>query len=94
MIAINSKLIAEIKIDNLNEIVAEELGKILNRCTLSVEYDDWIEEHVGRWIKKPDTPYYQCSECDGIVTGCVNGIGYRYCPYCGCKMEVDDGTSK
>ena len=78
MIAINSKLIAEIKIDNLNEIVAEELGKILKHCIRETE------EPVGHWIKTDDPTYVQCSECCSMV---LNRL-YKYCPFCGCKMEA------
>lgn len=84
----NSKLIAEIKIDNLNEIVAEELGKILNRCTLTVEYEDGAKEPVGRWIKDEYYPGggYRCSECGYIVKP---ENAFNYCPECGCRMEVE-----
>ena len=46
-----------------------------------VQYDGNI--NIGNW---------HCSECDRIVIGAIEHFipanSYRYCPYCGAKMEV------
>ena len=60
----------------------------------------WLNEDAkpktGHWIKSniPNEKYV-CSECGG---GCwyydyqANVAKSRYCPNCGAKMEVSDGT--
>lgn len=48
-----------------------------------VQYDGNI--NIGNW---------HCSECDRIVIGAIEHFkpanSYRYCPYCGAKMEVEE----
>lgn len=60
------------------------------------------EQRKGKWIIRdnPGTGWYRvtCSECGEDVTSTIPMIGFfpnakplwDYCPYCGCKMEVED----
>ena len=52
------------------------------------------QQRTGRWIQKEEEgdaePFiiWECSECH-----CVDEDGkpsYKYCPQCGCKMEVEE----
>lgn len=53
-----------------------------------------VEPKHGHWIKNGFEPV-RCSVC-GITVDAINGIpwaivSFRYCPYCGAKMdEVED----
>lgn len=60
------------------------------------------EPKTGKWIIKdnPGTGWYRvtCSECGEDVTSTIPMIGFfpnakplwDYCPYCGCKTEVEE----
>lgn len=39
----------------------------------------------GRWLY--DEGDVVCSECDGIVPGEIEYIRYKFCPWCGAKMD-------
>lgn len=45
----------------------------------------------GRWVFNPQKDGYlwKCSECNGNFEQT-----YRYCPYCGAKMDEKDGEQK
>jgi len=45
------------------------------------------EQKMGRWITQ-DTVLGKCCVCSECG-GCPN-IEYRYCPYCGAKMEGEE----
>ena len=49
------------------------------------------EAKCGEWIKKPFIPGKDipiCSECASIaVSACLFGHLYKYCPYCGARMQ-------
>ena len=61
---------------------------------------------TGRWIIRdnPGTGWYRvtCSECGEDVTSVVPMIGFfpdakviwDYCPYCGAKMDAEEGEVK
>ena len=56
-----------------------------------------IEEKKGFWEWVDDMDYW-CSVCHKYVYGCLGEVlsgQYKYCPYCGARMEyVDDGKTK
>lgn len=45
----------------------------------------------GKWIWEDCV--YKCSECShkayGNILECMDGT-YKYCPYCGARMEIED----
>ena len=50
----------------------------------------WIEDDDG-W----DGIIWRCSECDAVFAltdGTPEENEYNYCPHCGAKMEVNDGS--
>ena len=54
----------------------------------------------GEWLRTDDDwsslVTIQCSACGGEwcfeVEEDVQLLGYNYCPGCGCKMDLEDGT--
>lgn len=49
----------------------------------------------GKWILYPSAHYFKCSECKYTVpyrkAALLNGDrGYRYCPHCGAKMDLEE----
>ena len=49
------------------------------------------ERKTGKWVRQTDDyhDYYECENC-GIAVG-LDDVK-NYCPKCGAKMEVEDGT--
>lgn len=49
----------------------------------------------GKWINAyiRDVHYLKCSECGEYTESIWHAnFDYKYCPNCGAKMEVNDGT--
>ena len=66
----------------------QECGKIMN------EKLNNTQQKTGWWIQKEEEgdaePFiiWECSECHCV---CEDGKpSYKYCPQCGCKMEVEE----
>lgn len=53
-------------------------------------------KRTGRWIPHPEIgggETWLCSECGEKTTSTVMGKPrYKWCPMCGCKMEVEHDT--
>ena len=60
----------------------EEITAIINNAPT-------IEERHGHWNKEEDTLFrlcvYKCSLCGGEVLS--EAYFFKYCPYCGAKMD-------
>ena len=58
-----------------------------------------VERKKGSWEYVDDVDY-RCSVCHKYAYGCIGEVmsgQYKYCPYCGAEMEVeedDDGKEK
>ncbi len=51
------------------------------------------KKHTGKWIWDGENNAYGCSYCHhhayGNTTECFDGT-YKFCPFCGAKMEVNN----
>ena len=45
-----------------------------------------VDDKVGKWIEKDETPWVQCSLC-----GVASLLTPEYCPKCRARMEIDFG---
>ena len=45
-----------------------------------------VDDKVGKWIEKDETPWVQCSLC-----GVASLLTSEYCPKCRARMEIDFG---
>ena len=66
----------------------------------STHYEDiqhLIEDKKGFWEYVDDVDY-RCSVCHKYAYGCLGEVlsgQYKYCPYCGARMEyVNEGKNK
>lgn len=69
--------------DNFIDDVAKNgfCGKFKNRA-------DVVEVKHGHWKERwSDNYYHECSVCGKISKVSPRGKVYRFCPFCGAKME-------
>ncbi len=64
-----------------------DILKLFSECRASIIYApaaDVVEVRRGEW-ETTDTPLGRCCICS--VCGSCPTMEYRYCPYCGAKMD-------
>ena len=75
-------------VDNLKFVESELDTQYLNKG--DIKNQDTINNvKHGKWIydtDTEDTPLFVCSVCDEWVYD----TGYKYCPYCGAKMSMEE----
>ena len=98
------RLIDADKLEELCDIMAEKCGgigeSIWNQFRTTVECSPTIEAEPvihAKWIFSPDHSEGECTNCNFKIYGRPYQntyliVPYNYCPNCGAKMEVDDGT--
>ena len=69
-----------------SETQHEALREALNRVPAA----DVVEVLRGEWVKHDDDAI-ECSVCGLGLPSFVMGVFFRFCPNCGCSMEVDNG---
>ena len=51
------------------------------------------DDKIGKWERHYSRPgvyadlYWWCSHCNHPISDQLAGLYYKYCPYCGAKME-------
>jgi hypothetical protein len=66
------------------------------RYVYAVGAADVVEVRHGEWGKKPwmDTYQHWCPLCLATVRVSPQSVEYKYCPYCGAKMDGKGDTEK
>jgi DNA-directed RNA polymerase subunit RPC12/RpoP len=76
-----------------DEVLTLIVHKVANTPQEASLLEKWIydgeERKTGKWIVKGNKCV--CSSCGSDDE--YNLLEYRYCPYCGTKMEVEDADS-
>ena len=67
------------------ESVMEGLKKAPTADAVEVVHGRWIEE---KWTR---TDQHICSLCHSTVRVYPHSVQYKYCPYCGAKMDIERG---
>lgn len=79
----------------LHNVLVSELSKTDKDCIVEVfiNYEHMLDhEKHGRWKIGNGSffPVYQCSLCGGSTPYGTT----KYCPYCGTKMDLEEGETK
>ena len=73
---------------------------LVNQCADHIDRSRFVELPVGEWIYGEDYfdyPVYRCSNCKeqlDFEEGTPKSNDYRFCPFCGAKMEETKQTWK
>ena len=69
----------------LSNVIGEKLKKAIEDSTAA----DVVEVKHGEWGKEKwmHTDQHICSLCHSTVRVHPQSVEYRYCPYCGAKMD-------
>ena len=82
-----------VRFSSRNGVSAEMRGahKIVDRI-FSAPIADVVEVVHGKWEKEKWTDTYQhiCSVCSATSRVHPQSCEYKYCPYCGAKMDGDE----
>ena len=70
--------------DNKAVGIGEFLFAVIRGIIENQPTADVVEVRHGEWVTT-DTPLGRCCECS--VCGSCPTMEYRYCPYCGAKMD-------
>lgn len=87
--------------DALIEILAEMQGRCATKAALVQNSKIWQQVKAmptvdaqpvrhGKWKWWGSEFGYKCSECKAYVDDLRAGEEYKYCPYCGAKMEEEE----
>ena len=77
-----------------NELSIEDMIRILEQDMRIVQnflYEGVVRVRHGHWKRYEDCGVTRCSVCDYSVE---EYIEFRYCPYCGSKMDEDESVDK
>lgn len=77
-----------------NELSIEDRIRILEqdmRIVQNFRYEGVVRVRHGHWKRYEDCGVTRCSVCDYSVE---EYIEFRYCPYCGSKMDEDESVDK
>lgn len=67
--------------DNGVQFILEKLDALPTADVVEVKHGEWQEE---RWC---DNFQHTCSLCHSTVRVHPQSVAYKYCPYCGTKMD-------
>lgn len=57
---------------------------------MSLPAADVVPVRHGKWVKEEPDFYYECSECGGKWhEQWIRSKFLKYCPDCGCKMDLE-----
>ncbi len=67
-------------------------GKTIRKRLKELPGADVVEVEHGYWTTDVDSLLGRCCVCS--VCGSCPTMEYKYCPYCGAKMDKEEGAEK
>lgn len=68
----------------LADCISHNIAKLPAADVAPVRHGSW--ENANR---RPKTYIRRCSHCGGEAYFCGIGCSYKFCPNCGCKMDLE-----
>lgn len=66
----------------------ERIAKVPTADVVEVKHEEWVEWYPPKeYILTGEEMLYYCTNCDAKYSDVE---GYKYCPYCGAKMDGKD----
>lgn len=81
-------------IENLKKFAPEHYNALINQLITKQPTADVVEVKHGEWQEERWCDNFQhiCSLCHSTVRAHPQSVAYKYCPYCGAKMDGKDGA--
>ena len=64
------------------------IDKAIKALDVQLVHGHWMRYNVNSQPDEKDTMYWKCSKCYNVQIGRMEEP-YRYCPYCGARMDED-----